>query len=530
MASVELNNNWKPKYNPWLISVVVALAAFMEVLDTSIANVALPHIAGGLGTSVEQGTWVLTTYLVANAIVLPITGWITSALGRKRFFIICIVLFTLASFLCGIAPSLPFLLFARALQGAGGGGMQPMAQAIMADSFPPRLRSMAFALFGVTVVVAPALGPTLGGWITDSYSWRWIFLINIPVGVVALSLISQLVEDPPFLRRFKPGEIRFDYIGFSMLVLGVGALQILLDKGQEDDWLASHFIAVLAVIAVVCLTLLVLWEWYEKHPIVDVKLFKLLNFSGSNLVIFFAGVTTFASIVLMPQFLQQLMGYTAQQAGLVVSVGAALLLLTMPLLGILTARFPAKYLIAFGWLASAIVLYYTTQLLSMGVSFGTAALVMLIQNAPVAFIFIPAMTACFLGVPQEKTDSVTGLSNFVRNIGSSIGASLVQTVLARRSQFHIARLADHTGVGDTNFITQTQGLAAALHMRSAGVGIADAQGGALAQVYQFLAAQAATLAYLDVYFLMGAASVVMLLLSFFLKSNDPKHTEQHAAH
>lgn len=529
MSSNQATQDWKPKFNPWLIAIVVSLAAFMEVLDTSIANVALPYIAGSLGASQSEGTWVLTTYLVANAIVLPISGWITSVVGRKRFFIICIALFTFASFMCGIAPSIPFLLFARAIQGAGGGGLQPMAQSIMADSFPERLRGMVFALFGVTVVVAPALGPTLGGWITDNYSWHWIFLINLPVGVIALSLISQLVEDPPFLRRFKLGETRFDYMGFGMLALGVGALQIMLDKGQEDDWLSSHFILALAVITVVCLTLLVLWEWHEERPIVDVKLFKLLNFSGSSLMIFFAGVTAFASIVLMPQFLQQLMGYTAEKAGLVVSAGAVLMLLTMPMAGILMSKVPAKYIMAFGWLGSAIALYLTTHMMSMGISFGVAALVMMIQNAPIAFIFIPAMTASFFGVPQDRSDSVSGLSNFVRNIGMSVGTSLVQTVLARRSQFHIARLVGFT-LGNANLTSQVQGLATAKHIQSAGTGIANAQGSALAQFYQSVVAQASTLAYLDVYFLMGMASVIMLFLSFFLKGNDPKHTEQHAAH
>ena len=530
MANGELDLEWRPKFNPWLIAVVVAVAAFMEVLDTSIANVALPHIAGNLGASMDQGTWVLTTYLVSNAIVLPISGWLTSVVGRKRFFLICITLFTCASFCCGIAPSFGLLLLARVVQGAGGGGLQPMAQAIMADSFPPRLRGLAFAIFGITVIVAPALGPTLGGWITDNYSWRWIFLINLPVGLIAVSLISQLLEDPPFLRRVKAGEFRMDTIGLSMLVLGVGALQIMLDRGQEEDWFSSHFIVVLAIVAVVCLAFLVLWEWDDKGPTVDVRLFRHINFAGSCVIMFLAGIVSFSVSVLMPEFLQMFMGYTAQKAGLVVSAGAGIMLITIPLVGVLTSFVPAKYLIAFGWFGSALAMFWSAHVMSMQIDIGTAALVMVAQFVPVGFIFVPAITASYIGVPQDRSDSVSGLTNFMRNIGSGVGTSIVLTLIARRSQFHLVRMSDHTGIGNTDFISQVQGLTYAIHMRSAGVGMADAQPGAMTQVYQFVAAQALTLSYIDAYYLMGAASVVMLFLSFFLKANDPKQTEQHATH
>lgn len=524
MAGDRPNPDWKPKYNPWLIAVVVAIASFMEVLDTSICNVALPHIAGNLGASQDQSTWVLTTYLVANAIVLPITGWISSAMGRKRFFMLCIVLFTASSLLCGLSPSLPVLLLARAIQGAGGGGLQPMSQAIMTDSFPPNKRAYGFALFGITALVAPALGPILGGWITDNYSWRWIFFINLPVGVLVMGLVFRYVEDPPFLRRFKPGEMRFDTVGFSLLVLGVSALQIFLDKGQEDDWFGSSFIAALVITSVVCLIAMAVWEWRQKQPIVDVKLFRMINFSSACVIMFIAGSIAFSSIVLMPQFLQILMGYSAQQAGIVVSAGAAVMLVTMPVVAGLTTKFPAKYLIAAGWFLTAAGLFFSTQLLSPNVSFGTACFVMMLQFAPLGLIFVPAITVSFFGVPQNRTDAVSGLTNFARNIGSSVGASLVQTILARRMQFHLVRITDRFSPGSPALTTFFHTLRA----RSGGSPATQATGMAL--IYQGLMAQAATLSYLDAYVVLAAGAAAMFFLSFLLKSNNPKAAEQVSTH
>src|SRR6266436_1146833 len=325
----QYNTYSRSEVNPWLIAVVVSLAAFMEVLDTSIANVALPHIAGDLGASGDEGTWVLTSYLVSNAIILPISGWFVGMLGRKRFFMICIVVFTLSSLLCGIAWSLGFLLLARVLQGAGGGGLQPMAQAILADTFPPEKRGLAFSLYGVTAIVAPSIGPTLGGWITDNYSWRWIFYINLPVGIVALWLVYRLIEDPAYISRNVGRALRVDYIGFGLLAIGVGALQILLDKGQEDDWFGSDFILTLSIIAAIALVALVIWELRVKHPILDLRLFKNLNFGTASMVMFMVGAISFASTVLIPQFLQTLMGYTAEKAGLVMSAAALVLLMEL---------------------------------------------------------------------------------------------------------------------------------------------------------------------------------------------------------
>src|SRR5580693_3749157 len=508
---------WRPAANPWLIAVTVSLAAFMEVLDTAIANVALPHIAGNLGASNDQSTWVLTSYLVANAIVLPITGWLVSLFGRKRFFVTCISIFVVSSLFCGIAPSLGFLLLSRVLQGAGGGGLQPMAQAILADTFPPEKRGLAFSIYGITAVCAPAIGPTLGGWLTDVASWRWIFLINLPVGLLALLLVYRLVEDPPQLLRRK-GAIKLDYVGFSLLALGVGALQIMLDKGQEDDWFGSHFIITLALTAGICLASLIVYEWFHKDPIVDVRLFKNANFATANMMMFMVGAVSFSTTVLMPQFLQTLMGYTAESAGMVLSASAVLLLIELPLVGKLIGRFQSRYLIAFGWLALALGMYISTQRIDLLISFSSATLLRIGQYMPMGFIFVPATTAAYIGIGDDKSNAVAGLVNFTRNIGSSVGTSIVTTMIVRRSQFHQAALESNTNWGDQGFRNSMNGLVRQL--THAGLSLHEAQNQALARIYAAVQAQAAALAYIDTYWVLGIAALIMFLLSFVLKKND----------
>src|ERR1700722_6003275 len=438
---------WQPKGNPWIIAVAVSLAAFMEVLDTSIANVALPHIAGNLGASNDESTWVLTSYLVSNAIVLPLSGWLVGWLGRKRFFLTCIVFFTISSFLCGIAPSLGLLLLFRVLQGAFGGGLQPMAQAFLGDTFPPEKRGLAFALNGITAICAPAIGPTLGGWITDSYSWRGVFYINVAVGGLALFLVYQLVEDPPYLGRAKKKLAGFDFIGFSLLTVGVGALQIVLDKGQEDDWFGSFFFTTLVVVAVLCLVSLVIWEWFHKEPIVDVRLFKNFNFATSSLMFLMLGLALFSSTVLMPQLLQTLMGYTAQKAGMVLSAGALVVLFVLPMVGKLTTRFQARYIIAFGWITLAVSMYVSCKQIDLLMSFRSATLLRIWQYIPVAFLFVPLTLAGYVGLSAKETNAAAGLMNFMRNIWQSVGTSVVTTLIARRSQCRQSVLAEYTDSG-----------------------------------------------------------------------------------
>jgi MFS transporter, DHA2 family, multidrug resistance protein len=510
---------WRPKANPWVIAVVVAMAAFMEVLDTSIANVALPYMAGNLGASNDESTWVLTSYLVSNAIVLPISGWFAAVLGRKRFFMMCLVIFTISSLLCGIAPSLGAIILFRVVQGAGGGGLQPMAQAILADTFPPQQRGVAFALYGITTIIAPTIGPTLGGWITDNYTWRWIFFINLPVGILALFLVHRLVEDPPWTKRAANAGVKIDYIGVALLTLGVGALQVMLDKGQEDDWFGSHFILVLAVLAGVGLVTLVIWEWFQKDPIVEVRLFKNLNFLGANAMMFILGIMLFSSLVMMPQFLQTLMGYTAESAGLVLSGGGLLLLFLMPVVGVLASKVQARYIIAFGWLTLSLAMYFTTQHLDLQIGFGTASMLRVVQVFGLGFLFVPINLASYVGMPVQKSNSIAGLVNFMRNIGSSIGTSMVTTLIARRAQFHQVYLAAHTTPGQATFVQAATALAARL--AASGVDAVKATKEADGLLYRALIGQATTLAYIDTFWVLAVGAAIMFMVSFALRRNDP---------
>jgi DHA2 family multidrug resistance protein len=494
---------WQPKVNPWIIAAAVSLAAFMEVLDTSIANVALPHIAGGLAASNDESTWVLTSYLVSNAIVLPLSGWLVASLGRKRFFLICITFFTASSFLCGIAPSLGFLLLFRVMQGAFGGGLQPMAQSILGDSFAPEKRGLAFSLYGITTICAPAIGPTLGGWITDNYSWRWIFYINVPVGILALILVYQLVEDPPYIARLKASLSGFDFVGFSLLTLGVGALQIVLDKGQEDDWFGSHFITTLVVIAVVGLVSLVVWEWLQKEPIVDVRLFKNFNVATTNLMFLMLGAALFSSTVLMPQ-----------------------LLVVLPMVGKLTTRFQARHIIACGWIGLAAAMYISSKQIDLLMSFRSATLLRVWQYIPVAFLFVPLTLAGYVGLAPEKTNAAAGLMNFFRNMGQSVGTSAVTTLIARRSQYHQSVLAEYTASG--RFHRSITVLA--IRLTRSGLSAHAAQQQALGRLYALVQAQAAVLSYVDIYWLLAMGSLIMFVASFLLKRNEPGKSGKVSVH
>src|SRR5438309_8093569 len=382
-GTIDQSDAWRPAVNPWVIALAVTLATFMEVLDTSIANVALPHIAGSLSAGQDESTWVLTSCLVSNAIVLPLSGWLSSIVGRKNFYMGCVALFAISSFLCGLSPNLAVLIVCRVLQGVGGGGLQPSEQAILADTFPPAKRGMAFAVYGIAVVTAPAIGPTLGGWITDNFSWRWIFFVNIPVGILSLLLTSRLIQDPPYFRRRKLSETRIDYVGLGFIALGLGALQIVLDKGQRDDWFESHFIAILATIAAASLIFLVVWEWRHKDPIIDLHLFRDRTFGISNMLMFMLGFALLGSTLLLPLFSQTLLGYTAEKAGLSLMPGGFTIILLLPLVGFLLSRYSPRWLLLFGLVILSASLFHMTGF-NLGIDFRSLAEARVLQAVGMA--------------------------------------------------------------------------------------------------------------------------------------------------
>jgi DHA2 family multidrug resistance protein len=494
--------------NPWVIALTVTMATFMEVLDTSIANVSLPHIAGNLSVSQDESTWVLTSYLVSNAIVLPISGWLSTRFGRKRFYMTCVGLFTVSSFLCGLAPNLGLLVFFRVLQGLGGGGLGPSEQAILADTFPPAKRGMAFAVYGMAVVLAPAIGPTLGGTITDNFSWRWIFFINIPVGILSLILSSRVVQDPPHLIEAKQRVGGIDSIGLALIAVGLGALEVVLDKGQEDDWFASPFVTTFSVIAAVALISFVVWEWNHPHPVVEVRLFANRNFAVSNLMMLAVGMALFGSTVLLPQYVQVWMGYSAQDAGMALSPGGVMVILLLPFVGRMIGKVDTRYLIGFGFTVLSVATFHMAFTLYPGVDFRTVVLLRIFQASGLAFLFVPINTIVFAGIPPEKSNQVSGIVNLSRNMGGDIGIAMVTTLIARRSQFHQAQLVSHADYANPALQAKLQAIASSLvHAGSSAV---DATHAAYGAIYRQLIQQAQTLAYLDTLFVLACITSLMV--------------------
>jgi len=481
---------WTPSFSPWLIAASVMLATFMEVLDTSVANVALPHIAGNLSATTEESTWVLTSYLVSNAIILPATNWLGRFFGRKRFLVICIIIFTLSSALCGAAGSLGFLIVARILQGAGGGALQPIAQAVLMESFPPDKRGSAMAVFGMGVVVAPIIGPTLGGWITDNYSWRWIFYINVPIGIVAILMANMFIEDPPYIRDQRPGKI--DYFGFAFMALGLGTLQLVLGKGQEEDWFSSNLIIWTAILSAVALVTFVIWELRAKEPIVDLRILKNRNFAVGTLLMTAMGIVLYGTIALLPLFLQTLMGYPAVASGMAVSPRGFGSIASMILVGRLIGKIDGRFLVMFGFL----VLGYATFMFSdinLSVSSASITWPNIISGFAMGFVFVPLTTMAMGTLANQQMGNASGVFNLMRNTGGSLGIAAMTTMLSRGGQIHQVPLVQH--INPYNPLVQQK-----LHEMTGSFpgGAASHQAQqAYAGLYGMVARQAMVLSYID---------------------------------
>lgn len=507
--------------NPWLVAVVLSIATFMEVLDTSIANVSLRNIAGSMAASLDESTWVLTSYLVASAVVLPISGWLAGVIGRKRFNMLSIAIFTVSSVLCALAPNLQALIVLRVIQGFGGGGLAPVEQSMLADTFPVSQRGQAFALYGVAVIVAPTIGPTLGGWLTDNLSWHWIFLINGPVGVIALILVQWLVTEPEILERERQARLarglRVDWIGFLLVAAALGSLEIVLDKGVEDDWFSSRFIVTFAVISFVSFLLLVPWELTREDPIVDLRLFGRRQFATCAALMFAAGAILFSSTQLLPQLVQTTFQYTATLSGLALMPGGVAMALMMPVVGLLSNRVPLKYLIGFGLTVVALSMWHLTSL-SPDANFGFFAWARVFQTVGLPFMFIPILSSSYAGLPQNQTDQASALINVARNVGGSTGISIANTVLTNSEQIHQNYLTDQLIPSSLPF---QQMLRDAIAQFSAVASPPDAQLRAYALIEQIVQQQAILLAYIDVFALWAMVAVLLIPAPFVLLRSQP---------
>ena len=508
---------WKPRANPWLIAVVVTLAAFMEVLDTTIVNVSLPHIAGTMSVSYSDATWTLTSYLVANGIVLPISGWLGRVIGRKRYFIICIAAFTLCSFLCGISTSLVQLIVFRLLQGFFGGGLQPNQQSIILDTFPPAQRGRAFAVVAIAVIMAPIIGPTLGGWITDHYSWRWIFLINVPVGIGTVFAVTALVEDPPWVLRERSTLRDADYIGLTLIAIGLGSLQVMLDRGEENDWFGSTYILAFGIIGALGIAGAIAWLFYTDRPVVNLRVFADRNFAVGSVIIFSIGAILYSSAVLIPQLAQQTLGYTATLAGLLLSPGAVLTVLLIPIVGkVLLPNVQTRFIIAFGFFAMGCALAYAHGLVP-DADFRTLAYMRAGQTFALAFLFVPASTITYSTIPKELNGDASSLYVMLRNIAGSIGISLATAMITQRTQIRHAYLTDNLGPLNPGY---QQTLAQIMQsLRNQGWDPSQVAATARGIINQTLNNQASILAYTDVFAICAILAFCVVPVCFLFRGS-----------
>ena len=495
-SSATAHEDWRPAANPWWIAIAVTLAAFMEVLDTTIVNVALPHVAGSMSVSYDQATWALTSYLVANSIVLPISAYLARTFGRKRYFVTCIIAFTICSFLCGISTNLTELIIFRILQGLFGGGLQPNQQSIILDTFPASRRGQAFAVTAVATVVAPVLGPTLGGWITDNFSWRWVFLINVPIGVLATFAVVALVEDPPWERE-KKGKASTDFIGIGLIAIGFAALQIMLDRGEDADWFGSNSIRAAAVIAAIGLAGAVAWLLYTPRPVVNLRVMRDRNFALGALTIGIFAMILYGSSVLIPQLAQQHLGYTATLSGLVLSPGALCIIGLIPLVGMVMRVVPARYIVCTGFVLLGCALLYSRNI-TPEIDFRHLVYLRCAQSAAIGFLFVPTSTLAYVTVPRHLQGDAAALFTMFRNIFGSVGISLSTAIIMTRTQLHMAYLSEHLAPTDPGYVDTLARTVAAV--KAYGLSAGDATQSALGKIYQTLTAQAGLLAYMDVFF------------------------------
>ncbi|TPK69580.1 DHA2 family efflux MFS transporter permease subunit [Mesorhizobium sp. B2-4-19] len=509
--------------NPWLIAVVVSIATFMLVLDTSIANVALRNIAGSLAAGMDESTWVITTYLVANSVIIPVSGWLAGIVGRKRYYMLCVATFTVASLLCGLATNLPMLILFRILQGLGGGGMAPSEQSILADTFPPEKRSQAFALYGIAVIVAPTVGPTLGGWLTDNFSWHWIFFINVPFGILSLALVQWLLVEPKVLERERQDRLRrglkIDWVGFLLVALALGSLEIFLDEGQRNDWFSSNFITIFAVISAISFALLIPWELSRDDPVVDIRLLFTRQFGTSFLVMMAVGAVLFSTTQLMPQLQQTAFDYTATLSGLSMMPGGIAMLVMMPISGFAAGIVQPKYLIMLGMAVVAVALWHMTSL-APDASFRFFAFARVFMMIGLPFLFIPISTASYVGLRPQQTNQASALINVARNIGGSIGVSLSNTVIAQNAQLHQSNLVSQTVQSS---VTYQQTLRQVTdHFVAQGSPLVEAKQQAVGWIGQLIARQASLLAYVDVFRYCAVATALFVPLALLLQSAKPK--------
>ncbi len=510
--------------NPWLITVAVMLPTFMEVLDTAIASVALPYIAGSLSASNSEATWVLTSYLVANAVILPASNWFARRFGRKRFLLVCVIIFTVASFFCGAAPSLAVILLARIVQGAGGGALQPLSQSILLESFPPAKRSAAMAAYALGIVVAPVLGPTLGGWLTDTYSWRYAFYINVPVGILAVFLIARFVHDPPYIRNAKVSA--FDNIGFGLLIVWTGCLQVVLDKGQEDDWFGAIWVRWAVATTIVALILWIWREWSDSKGLVDLHVLKDRNFRTGCLMIALLGMCIYITIAMLPLFYQEVLGYTAYSAGWVVGPRGFGSFVGSPVVGYLGSRVDQRKLLCGGFLGFSVCSYIFGSV-NLGIGPWTLLAPIIFTGFTLSFVFVPLATMTVSTIPNEKMGNATGLFNMLRNIGGSIGISIATTSLVRRAAAHQTYLVAHLAPATAELQQRSAMLSGYLGRQ---LGPPGARPGTLGLIYQMVERQAALLAYIDIFRWTAVLSFLCAVLAWLFKKQTKHAAPPPGAH